>query len=273
MLGAAQLPEPERIEVPVSYAFGPYRSLFPRGAVAHPAKANVHLVERLIELLTAPGDLVLDPFAGTFSTCVVAVLKRREAVGVEINPEYCSWGVEAARRASAQAGRGFGIIQGDAALVGDLLRGSSADSVATSPPYVLSSLHAGDPSKRLGRVLRAGADPREFFGGLARNAMRESSHRYDYYSLGRWIALMRAVLSGLCHTLRSGSLAAFIVRNRLRRGSLLELDSLLASLAREAGFSVEALYVAPAPRSLWANLLSRRGIELPREDRVVVLRR
>jgi hypothetical protein len=83
---------------------------------------------------------------------------------------------------------------------------------------------------------------------------------------------MREVLSGLRHVLRSCSLAAFIVRNRIRRGSLLKLDSLLASLAIGAGFAVEALYSAPAPRSLWANLLARRGLELPREDRVVVLR-
>jgi hypothetical protein len=83
---------------------------------------------------------------------------------------------------------------------------------------------------------------------------------------------MREVLSGLREVLRSGSLAAFIVRNRIRRGSLLELDSILASLAIDAGFTVKALYSSPAPRSLWANLLARRGLELPREDRVVVLR-
>jgi len=34
----------------------------------HPAKANLHLIERLIELASSPGDLILDPFAGTFST-------------------------------------------------------------------------------------------------------------------------------------------------------------------------------------------------------------
>ncbi len=95
----------------------------------------------------------------------------------------------------------------------------------------------------------------------------------DYYPLGRWLALLRAVLPGLARTLRRGSMAAFIVRNRLRRGSLLELDALLASLAREAGFSVEEIYSAPAPRSLWANLLARRGLVLPCENRVVVLRR
>jgi hypothetical protein len=84
---------------------------------------------------------------------------------------------------------------------------------------------------------------------------------------------MRDVLSGLREVLKSGSLAAFIVRNRIRRGSLLELDSILSSLAFEAGFRVEALYSAPALKSLWANLLAKKGLRLPSEDRVVVFRR
>jgi hypothetical protein len=56
------LPEPERIEVPLAPAFGPYRMFFPREAVRHPAKANLHLIERLIELVSSPGNLILDPF-------------------------------------------------------------------------------------------------------------------------------------------------------------------------------------------------------------------
>jgi hypothetical protein len=60
---------------------------------------------------------------------------------------------------------------------------------------------------------------------------------------------------------------------QVRRGSLLELDSILASLASDAGLRVEALYSAPAPKSLWANLLAKKGLRLPSEDRVVVLRR
>jgi hypothetical protein len=84
---------------------------------------------------------------------------------------------------------------------------------------------------------------------------------------------MRNVLSGLREALKGGSLAAFIVRNRIRRGSLLELDSILASLALEAGFRVEALYSSPAPKSLWVNLLSKKGLRLPCEGRIITLKK
>jgi DNA modification methylase len=226
-----------------------------------------------VELASSPGDLVLVPFAGTFSTCVVSILMGREAVGVEIEQEYLGWGLDASERVQEESGRSFHVLRADASMIGNLLRLSSVDAVVTSPPYVLVSLHARDPERRLERVLRAGGDPKDFFEGMARNALRERSHRHDYYSLNRWVALMRGVLTGLREVLKGGSLAAFIVRNRIRRGSLLELDSILASLASDAGLRVEALYSAPAPKSLWANLLAKKGLRLPSEYRVVVLRR
>lgn len=44
-----------------------------------------------------PGDerkpaIVLDPFAGSFTTCAVAVALNRRAVGIELNPEYVEIG-------------------------------------------------------------------------------------------------------------------------------------------------------------------------------------
>jgi tRNA G10 N-methylase Trm11 len=165
----------------------------------------------------------------------------REAVGVEIDQEYLGWGLEASERVQEEIGRSFHVLWADASTIGNLLCPSSVDAVVTSPPYVLVSLHAGDPERRFERVLRAGGDPRDFFGSIARNSLRERSYRHDYYSLNRWMILMGNVLSGLWEVLRAGSLAAFVVRNKIRRGSLLELDSILASLASDAGFRVEAL--------------------------------
>ena len=97
-LRLSSLPEPERIEVPFAPVFGPYQMFFPRMAVRHPAKANLHLIKRLVGLVSSPGDLILDPFAGTFSTCVVSVLMGRQAVGIEIEQEYLGWGLEAFKR-------------------------------------------------------------------------------------------------------------------------------------------------------------------------------
>ena len=48
----------------------------------------VELPQRLIELYTFEGDLVLDPFMGVGSTAVAAIETGRNYVGYEINDEY-----------------------------------------------------------------------------------------------------------------------------------------------------------------------------------------
>lgn len=56
--------------------------------VGHPAPFPVELPRRFIELYTHAGDLVLDPFIGSGSTAVAAVLSGRDYVGYDIDAEY-----------------------------------------------------------------------------------------------------------------------------------------------------------------------------------------
>jgi len=57
--------------------------------VGHPAPFPLELPKRCIKLFSYVGDLVLDPFLGSGTTCVVAAQLKRRCVGVEINREYC----------------------------------------------------------------------------------------------------------------------------------------------------------------------------------------
>ena len=56
--------------------------------VGHPAPFPVELPQRLIELYTYEGDLVLDPFMGSGTTAVAAVRTRRHFVGYDTDPSY-----------------------------------------------------------------------------------------------------------------------------------------------------------------------------------------
>lgn len=54
----------------------------------HPAPFPEELPARLIKLYTFPGDLVLDPFMGTGTTCAAARRLGRQWVGVDIDKTY-----------------------------------------------------------------------------------------------------------------------------------------------------------------------------------------
>ena len=54
----------------------------------HPCQFPVVIPQRLIKALTSKGALVLDPFVGSGTTCVAAILEGRRFVGAEINNEF-----------------------------------------------------------------------------------------------------------------------------------------------------------------------------------------
>jgi DNA modification methylase len=59
------------------------------GNKSHSAAFPESLPEWFIKLFTDEGDLVLDPFLGSGTTCAVAQRLRRNSVGVEILADYC----------------------------------------------------------------------------------------------------------------------------------------------------------------------------------------
>lgn len=70
----------------------------------HYAAFPEELIRPLIQACSRPGDLILDPFAGTGTTCVVATELGRRSLGIELNPRYA----EMARRALGEARRNVG---------------------------------------------------------------------------------------------------------------------------------------------------------------------
>ena len=58
------------------------------GNKIHPARFPAELPRFFIEFLTTPGDLVLDPFAGSNTTGYVAEGLKRKWIGVELRDDY-----------------------------------------------------------------------------------------------------------------------------------------------------------------------------------------
>lgn len=61
----------------------------------HPCQMPEKVLERIVEVSSRPGDLVVDPFSGSGTTCVVAARLDRKYFGVDISKDYVR---EATRR-------------------------------------------------------------------------------------------------------------------------------------------------------------------------------
>ena len=59
----------------------------------HPTQKPTALLKRIIKASSNPGELVLDPFSGTFTTSYVAKLLGRNSLGIEIDELYVKIGL------------------------------------------------------------------------------------------------------------------------------------------------------------------------------------
>lgn len=69
----------------VRYRMGEYEE--------HPTQKPISLLERIITASSNAGDVVLDPFSGTFTTAFVAKQLSRQSIGIEIEEEYVKIGL------------------------------------------------------------------------------------------------------------------------------------------------------------------------------------
>jgi DNA modification methylase len=95
------------------------------------------LAERVIATFSAPGEVVLDPFAGFGTTAAVALRMGRRAIAVELLPER-------ADRARQRVGDAAQVITGDARKLPRLVR-EPVDLCFTSPPYMTRNRHPENP--------------------------------------------------------------------------------------------------------------------------------
>ncbi len=57
--------------------------------VDHPTQKPLRQCIRFIHASSNEGDIVLDPFCGSGTTCVAAKLLNRKFIGMELKPKYC----------------------------------------------------------------------------------------------------------------------------------------------------------------------------------------
>jgi len=66
----------------------------------HTQEKSLKLIERLIKISTKPGDLVLDPCAGSFVTSVAAIKTKRKSIAIDSNKDAYLRGLERLKNTS-----------------------------------------------------------------------------------------------------------------------------------------------------------------------------
>lgn len=175
----------------------------PRDArhLEHGAVFPVKLADRLVRMFSAPGDLVVDPFAGVGSTLVAAVAAGRRALGIELSPRF-------AELAREWCGGEADVVTGDArdlrAHVGD----GAAQLAVTSPPY----------ADFIQRSVRDRATSHKTSRLVERNGSRVKPYSDDPRDLGglpydEFLPACAGILADLRACTRPGGYAVWVVKD------------------------------------------------------------
>ena len=144
--------------------------------VGHPAPFPVELPQRLIDLYTYRGDLVLDPFMGAGTTAMAAVRTGRYYVGFDTDADYVALAEQRIAEERERLDRRTGAERFEVSIAPRLF-GDSDDAPATStsePDGSLRAVNGLEPSETnedfQARAVREGRRARV----LARDALRRA---------------------------------------------------------------------------------------------------
>jgi len=196
-----------------------------KDVLLHPAKFPETLAQEFIEFFTKPGQMVLDPMAGTGSTLVAALRSGRDSLGIELNPRYA----DIARQVLAAERESLGLTAGPTAQVmtGDAGRVPVSelpqiDYVFTSPPY-WDMLHAKGARTQSQR--RASGNLDVFYS----DDPADLGNIHDYEA---FVAQLVAVYASFKPCLRSKAYLTIVVKNVKKGGKIYPLAW---DLGRELG--------------------------------------
>ena len=240
------------------------KELFPKEVFAHPAKANINLIKALVEHLTKPGDMILDPFGGT-GTIMIAATMGRSVTTIELEPDYqkllqrihSEW-LDTPNLADHL--QTINNIEGDCRLV--LPR--TADHVIFSPPY----------STALGRS--TGLDKRVEGG---QEAFTEWS-KYSEHSLnlGRlspflYSQAMSTVYRGLAASLPSGGNMAVITKDITKGEDRVFLSEGCIKMATREGFTLMEWHKWKTGGSAQAKIMRAKGAHVIADEDIIIFRK
>ena len=250
------------------------KELFPQGVFDHPAKANMYLVQELINYLTKPGDTILDPFGGT-GTLLIGALSGRNIVLIEIEPHYLKLLEETQQmwREGVQLPV-VGEVRGPGRIIiyeGDCRQRLQdmdflCDAAIFSPPY--ANILSSGGETRTGPSDRITSDVIQAYGGKEASSLNLGRLNPFYFEQA-----MNRVYERLHARLVPGSRIAVISKDAMRMGKRLMLSEKIIRQAAKQKFELEEWHKWAQPMSSYRAPAEARGFKTVGDEDILIFGR
>ena len=110
-------------------------SIRARKHLEHGATFPEKMINRIIQMYTKKGDLVLDPFLGTGTTLEACRNTSREGIGIELNERFIQPALEVIKQTTLHKPLSLKVIHDDCRNLLNHIKEESVQLMVTSPPY------------------------------------------------------------------------------------------------------------------------------------------
>ncbi len=233
--------------------------VFPVEVNKHPAKANLHLVQAVIEYVSEPGETLMDIMAGT-GTILYGVLMGRRVICIEITDKF------------------FKLIQQGADNIEKIAPGSesmitlinqpcqtvlpiSVDHIIFSPPYA--------------QIMKSkGTDKLT----IEKTDYDMSAYTMNPLNVGQvnefiYHHLMELVYKKCYESLRPGGTLTIIIKDHMKNRQRVEISGRAAKDCQAMGFKLVDWFKWAAPGSVYTHIYRARGWEVCDDEDIIVLQK
>lgn len=241
---------------------------FPQEVMGHPAKANLYMIESIVEYVSEPGDMIIDPMSGTGSIMVAAVMGR-PVVCIEVEEGYH----QLQRRALDE----FTVVNPELRGLITLIHGDCmkilplpCNHVVFSPPY------AGILKMKGGAVRES---TRSLAGSYKDTIQDYSTNRDNVGTLNKFLynQVMEKVYRLCLESIRPGGTMTIILQDYYGKEygerKRIYLSDWLLRCCIKMGFQQDAWFKRKASGTGFKRLWASRGYDVVEDEDIVVFRR
>jgi len=242
-----------------------YRAeIFPPEVNQHPAKANVFLIQAIVEYVSELGQQLLDPFGGT-GTLLTAALMGRNVMLIEISPKFHELqkiAVDKLESINPSVSEHISLIKSPLQTV--LPIPNFADHIIFSPPY--SNIMKSKGNDKLTQETTSHAiEEYTFTSPLNLGLMN------DFL----WAQQMEAVYKKCFVTLKPEGSMTIITKDHMKDRSRVQLSQSAVDACKRVGFRQNPAewFKWLAPGSAYTHIYRARGWEVVDDEDIIILRK
>lgn len=243
------------------------KRMFPPEVNRHVAKANVYLVQAIIEYVSEPEQTLMDIMAGT-GTIIVGALVGRKVICIEISKKFTALiqqAIDSIDNIAPGAKEQITIINAPCQTV--LPLPLVADHIIFSPPYA-GIMKKGNVKDKLTLEKMPDADWDEY-----------SQHPLNIGLMNDWLWAqeMEKVYAKCYETIKPGGTLTIIVKDHMEKNQetgnrdRIQLSMAAENACERVGFRLMDWFKWPAPGSVYTHIYRAKGWEVVEEEDIVIM--